>query len=275
MKNLFRFCLFVFISISFEAYSQNYKVIYKLTYKADSSDNKTRSKNMVLELNKDKSAFYTYEFYKRDSIYREGLKSGKEVYQPMFDAEFSVIKNNDKSSISKLYNFPPTTVIYRLDEVKNDFSWKIINETKKINNYTCQKAQLNYKGRNWVAWFTKDIPLNFGPYVFEGLPGAILFIEDSNKNYTFELISIQKSTQSKIYFLNDWNVINVSKKEFTKISLDRYNDPYKEMRNDGALIEGSSGELNRPNINQMTKEKQEFIKRHNNPIEISDAIKYP
>ncbi|WP_449398298.1 hypothetical protein [Chryseobacterium wanjuense] len=47
------------------------------------------------------------------------------------------------------------------------------------------------------------------------------------------------------------------------------------MRNDGALLEGSSGELNRLNINQMTKEKQEFIKRHNNPIEISDAIKYP
>ena len=99
----------------------------------------------------------------------------------------------------------------------------------------------------------KRNPLNFGPYVFDGLPGAILYMEDSKKNYIFELISLHNSSLHKINFFDDLNVINVSKKEFDKICLDRYNDPYKEMRNDGALLESSLGELNKPNINQMTK----------------------
>ncbi|GAA4156192.1 hypothetical protein GCM10022217_14980 [Chryseobacterium ginsenosidimutans] len=275
MRNLLRFCLLLFILISIDSYSQHYKIIYKLIYKTDSTADKTLTKNMLLELDEGLSNFYSYDFYKSDSIYQINSKLGKEAFQPIPDSNFFVIKNNDKSTISKFYNFPPNNTIYQLDEIKNNFNWEILKEIKKINNYTCQKAQLKYKGRNWIAWFTKEIPLNFGPYVFEGLPGAILYMEDSKKNYLFELISLHNSSSHKINFFDDSNVINVSKKEFDKICLDRYNDPYKEMRNDGVLIENSSGELNKPNINQMTKEKQKFIKNHNNPIELSEAIKYP
>ena len=275
MKILLKFCLFLIVLIANNGYSQNYKVLYKLTYKTDSTDDKMLTKNMLLEINKDLSSFYSYDFYKEDSIYQENLKLGKEVYQPIFDCNFSLVKNNDKSTISKYYSFPPNNIIYKLDEVKSNFNWEILNETKKINNYTCQKAKLKYKGRNWIAWFTKEIPLNFGPYVFDELPGAILYMEDSKKNYIFEFVSLQKSSSSNINFSNAFDIINVSKKEFIKINLDRYNDPYKEMRNDGALIENSSGELDKPNINQMTKIKQKFIKSHNNPIELSEAIKYP
>lgn len=275
MKNLFKCFLLLFILISIESYSQQYKLVYKLTYKTDSTKDKVLTKNMLLELDKNLSNFYSYEFYKQDSIYHEDIKLGKEAYQPMFDSNFFVTKNNDKSTISKFYNFPPNNIIYKLDEIKNNFNWEILKETKKINNYICQKAQLKYKGRNWIAWFTKEIPLNTGPYIFDGLPGTILYMEDSKRNYIFELASIYKSSVNKINYFEGLNIINVSKKEFNKICLDRYNDPFKEMRNDEAMIESSSGELNKPNINQMTKEKQKFIKSHNNPIELSEAIKYP
>lgn len=275
MKNMFKFYLLLFILTGVKIFSQHYKIIYKLTYKADSTENKMLTKNMLLEVDEDVSTFYSYDFYKKDSIYQENNKLGKEAYEPMFDSNFFVIKNNSKSLISKFYNFPPNNTIYKLDEIKDNFNWKILNETKKINHYTCQKAQLKYKGRSWVAWFTREIPLNFGPYAFDGLPGAILYMEDSKKNYLFEFIALQNSSSNTTNFINKLDVISISKKELTKINLDRYNDPYKEMRSDGALIEGSSGELNKPNINQMTKEKQKFIKSHNNPIELSDAIKYP
>lgn len=275
MKNLLKFWLLILMLISFDCFSQNYKVIYKLIYKTDSTLEETKTKNMLLDINNNVSIFYSYDFYKSDSLYQENLKLGKEVYQPMFDSNFSVVKNNYKPIVTKYYNFPPNNIIYKLEEAKTNFEWKILNETKKINNYLCQKAQLKYKGRSWTVWFTKEVPLNFGPYVFDGLPGAIMYMEDSKRNYIFELISMQKSSPSKVDFLKDWNIIKVSKKEFTKINLDRYNDPYKEMRKDETLIEGSSGELIKPNINQMTKGKQEFIKRHNNPIEILEAIKYP
>lgn len=274
MKNLHNFFLLVFIFIFFTCYSQNYKVIYKITYKTDSTENKKREKKMLLKLNSKSSEFYSYEFYQKDSAYIENIKHGKEAYQPVFDSNFSVFK--DKSIVSRFYNFTPNPNIYRLDEIKNNLNWKILNEIKIINKYTCQRAQLQYKGRKWNAWFTKEIPLSFGPYVFDGLPGAILYIEDSGKNYAFELISLTNyELLNKTAFLNTLHSIKISKKQFIKINTDYYNDPYKEMRNNGSLIENSSGELGIPNINLITKEKQKFIKKNNNPIELSEAIKYP
>ncbi|WP_170234660.1 GLPGLI family protein [Chryseobacterium hagamense] len=275
MKNLFKLFLLVFLLIGARNYAQHYKAIYKMIYKADSLDNRTLTKNMVLEIRQEQTSFCSYDFYKEDSIYQEKMKLGKEVYQPMFDSDFSIVSNHDKLTVSKFFNFPPNSTIYRLDENEKKFSWEILKETKKINHYICQKAQLKYKGRKWTAWFTKEIPLNFGPYIFEGLPGPILYMEDSRKNYTFELLSLKNTDPADHSLFNNLNAIPISGKEYQKICLDRYHDPYKEMRNDGAFIESSSGELKKPNINEMTRTKQKFIKSHNNPIELSEAVKYP
>lgn len=271
MRNLI-LILLNFICIS--AFSQNYRVIYKLTYKPDSLKERTLVKDMLLEVKKNQTEFYSYDFYKKDSAYKENIKQGKEDYKPMFDSNFSIIKN--ESTISKLHNFPPNSTLYRLNEPKENFDWKISNETKTFNNYLCQKAYLNFKGRSWTAWFTRDIPLNFGPYVFEGLPGAIIYMEDSRKDYIFELSALKlNSFPNNSDFSDKSSTINISKKDFIKIILDRYNDPYKEIRSDDTLIENSDGSLSKPNINKITKEKQDFIKEHNNPIELSEAIKYP
>ncbi|MCU7615797.1 GLPGLI family protein [Chryseobacterium sp. PBS4-4] len=272
MKYLFNF-FFIFM-INNHIYSQKYKVIYELTYRTDSTKNVVSRKNILLQINDNISKFYSYDFYKRDSIYNENIKLGKEAYKSMFDSNFFIINDKKNSTITKFYNFPPNSNIYKLTEIKNKFNWKILKETKKIGKYQCQKATLTYKGRDWIAWFTSDVSLNFGPYLFDGLPGAILYLEDSKQNYLFEFKSIKK------YYTNnntgnDFVAIKISKKEYVKISLDYYNDPYREMRNDGEMIENSIGELDKPNINQMTKEKQEFIRRNNNPIEISEVIKYP
>lgn len=275
MKNLFNLFLLLFLLIGVRNYAQHYKAIYKMIYKSDSLDNRTLTKNMVLEINNHQTNFYSYDFYTEDSIYQENMKLGKEAYQPMFDSDFSIVINHDELTVNKFFNFPPTTIIYRLDEAKSKFNWEILEETKRINHYVCQKAQLKYKGRKWIAWFTKEIPLSFGPYLFEGLPGPIIYMEDSGKNYLFELMYLKNADPAEDNLFNNLNAITISKKEYHKICLDRYHDPFKEMRNDGALIESSSGELKKPNINEMTRAKQKFIKSHNNPIELSEAVKYP
>jgi GLPGLI family protein len=48
---------------------------------------------------------------------------------------------------------------------------------------------VTYAGRDYKAWFTNEIPVSDGPYKFYGLPGLIVEIEDSKKQYTFELVS--------------------------------------------------------------------------------------
>jgi GLPGLI family protein len=54
------------------------------------------------------------------------------------------------------------------------------------------KATTNYKGRVWEAWFSKEYPINDGPYKFTGLPGLIVSLKDSEGDHIFNLIQIKK-----------------------------------------------------------------------------------
>ena len=56
-------------------------------------------------------------------------------------------------------------------------------QTKKIGNFLCQKAVSNFRGRDYVAWFAKDIPVHAGPWKFYGLPGLILEVYDENGKF--------------------------------------------------------------------------------------------
>ncbi|MFY7811075.1 MAG: GLPGLI family protein, partial [Flavobacterium sp.] len=68
---------------------------------------------------------------------------------------------------------------YVIDSIKS-FEWKIHNnETKKIGNYLCIKATTNFRGRNYIAYFTEELPFNAGPFKFKNLPGLILHIENT------------------------------------------------------------------------------------------------
>jgi len=67
-------------------------------------------------------------------------------------------------------------------------NWKLVDESKTIQSFNCRKAEVNYNGRNWTAWYTTDIPLAYGPYKFTGLPGLIIKISDENGDYDFELV---------------------------------------------------------------------------------------
>jgi GLPGLI family protein len=64
--------------------------------------------------------------------------------------------------------------------------WKLINETKKIDDYLCYKAILTKRVYipdvqdaiiEYVAWYCPEIPVSFGPAGFYGLPGLILELE--------------------------------------------------------------------------------------------------
>lgn len=71
-------------------------------------------------------------------------------------------------------------------------NWKIWNDTLIVSGYLCKKATCHFRGRDFIAWFTMDIPINNGPWKFGGLPGLILKVYDSQKLYSFECIKIEK-----------------------------------------------------------------------------------
>lgn len=76
-----------------------------------------------------------------------------------------------------------------LQEKLDDITWAIGTEQKKIGNFLCQKASCFYKGRNFIAWFAKEIPIHSGPWKLWGLPGLILEAYDELEVVKF---SVQK-----------------------------------------------------------------------------------
>jgi GLPGLI family protein len=64
-------------------------------------------------------------------------------------------------------------------------SWELLNETKNINSFICQKARGNFRGRTYIVWFTNDIPVSHGPWKLNGLPGLILEATDSLKQFQY------------------------------------------------------------------------------------------
>lgn len=70
--------------------------------------------------------------------------------------------------------------------------WEIGTDTLRVCGYSCQKATCSFRGRNFIAWFAPDIPVNNGPWKFGGLPGLILKVYDTGRLYTFECVGIEQ-----------------------------------------------------------------------------------
>ncbi len=63
-----------------------------------------------------------------------------------------------------------------------DIKWEIKEDTRIIKGYTCQKAVADIripgiKKGKITAWFCPELPFQFGPMEFAGLPGLILGLE--------------------------------------------------------------------------------------------------
>ncbi|MCW5923695.1 MAG: GLPGLI family protein [Saprospiraceae bacterium] len=52
--------------------------------------------------------------------------------------------------------------------------WTQHPEHKRFGQYDCRRATGKFRGREYEAWYTLDIPIPSGPYKLGGLPGLIL-----------------------------------------------------------------------------------------------------
>jgi GLPGLI family protein len=79
--------------------------------------------------------------------------------------------------------------------------WIIEKEQKKIGRFVCQKANTKFRGRQYIAWFTMEIPAMEGPWKLHGLPGLILEAYDEEKEVQFLFKSIEMPTLTSVKIL--------------------------------------------------------------------------
>lgn len=82
-------------------------------------------------------------------------------------------------------------------------------------------------GRSWTAWFTTEIPLQEGPYVFYGLPGMVVSASDDEHFFSYDLIANYKVEKSRTNgsFGSIINKVSVKREKFNDKWKEFYNNP--------------------------------------------------
>ncbi|MDD2436077.1 MAG: GLPGLI family protein [Massilibacteroides sp.] len=125
-----------------------------------------------------------------------------------------IYKDRSKGIITSIYNSFVDN--FMVEQKTAEFQqWQIPEETDTVFGYSCQKAVVDYAGRNYTAWFTTEIPINDGPWEFHGLPGLILKVSDSDGNFQYLAIGLQQ--------YGDNILIMKDKVEYEKTSLENFN----------------------------------------------------
>ena len=127
--------------------------------------------------------------------------------------------------------------------------------------YTCIKATTTWAGRNYTAWFTKEIPISDGPYKFNLLPGLIVELYDDNKHYHFELLGFEKISNPLKFKLNFKDYIKIDKQKLFEIWKNYKSDPFTYVNDPKTRIS--------PEVHQQYKKAfTEEFKKRNNHIEL-------
>ena len=260
---------FIFLFLSNQHFSQNIKeekvdrFIYELTYKMDSTNLQDIKKELFfLDILGKESRFASQNKLIKDSVlYSVSVTNNAGAALSMMGKmktkfNYNVYTNTEKQEQQVIETIGMKNYKYQFPLPQ--LNWKIENEVRKIGEYNCQKATLESGGRKWIAWFTPDIPLNYGPYKFQGLPGLIIAVSDDRTHYSFVL---QRNKKEKVLFSS------LIVQKTTEIKL---KDLAKLRENaEGNLMFNMSGFQMTPEVQRdVEKRLQERKKRENNLLEL-------
>lgn len=181
-----------------------------------------QEETMMLQSGARCSQFYSYTRFVSDSLMRDQLKkSGTgNVNLPKGSnpgmISYRIFKNYPSGKVTTLDRVASSS--FRCEEENERPAWEILPDTMTVLSYPCQKAVCRFKGRDYEAWFTTEIPRSEGPWKLYGLPGLILRAEDSQRHYVFECTGIEQASSpaEPILFPGD-NREPISRKNLNRV----------------------------------------------------------
>jgi GLPGLI family protein len=142
----------------------------------------------------------------------------------------------------------------------NGLKWKIEGEKDTILlGYNCQMARTSFAGRNYIAWFTPRIPINDGPYKFQGLPGLIVKISDTKNEHRFTLTGIQKLKYIQPILYNQSKYLDINAEEFVKAMKANLASLFGKVQNGDITISSDEGKAKSL---QGLKTRNNFIEKY-------------
>ena len=272
----------LFLILGVLAIAQNKRFIYEYKFISDSTNvDDVKTEMMFLDTTKDGSKYYSYTVFNSDSLMKVDLEK-QLAATGSINVKSDMQKGSVRYSVTKTYPDYKINLHRRLGmeayNISDDrkINWKILPEKEKIGEWNAQKAEADFAGRHWIAWFSTEIPIQDGPYKFRGLPGLIVKIEDKTGSHKMELKGIKNITGNVDINVFEVKEIAVNLKQFQKVLKEYENDPTKgikqiQMGGTSIILTGKDG-----TSTKIAKEQEERlkarIKKDNNRIEL-DIVK--
>jgi len=190
MKKYFVCVLILCFSISFSQNPKKISVHYKTKslINIDALDEETKSNPMKIRYAKKLKKNY------EDIEYILNIDGNSSIFNTVGKMNVS----NEKNTIydlqqSNSFYVDNTKYIEQIEFLGQNFlitepskiiTWVLSNDTKEILGYKCLKAIYRNEGVENIlieAWYSPEIPHQFGPKGFHGLPGLILEIKQNDK----------------------------------------------------------------------------------------------
>lgn len=278
----------IMMSFGLQAQITANRFFYELNFKPKMDSTRVDKVMVILDIVPEKSLYRDYTNVSQDSLIKAEVENMKRsgVFK-----DVSKVMKMPKFAYKVTKKYPSMDIVYsegilngmqsvQLGYVeKPAFNWKIMQEKEKIGAYDTQKATATYGGRDWTAWFTTEVPFPDGPYKFSGLPGLIVKIEDTDKDYSWELKGNEQ--------INDWKeqsyietispggagkLVEVSREKFEKTLADYKKDPFSSFRSQMTpeimkqKMPGSEKTIG-DMIKDQEKRVKDFYNANANPIE--------
>ena len=205
------------ISININSQEVHSKIIYKKKINIDLKKRKSKNKEAIklLETLFDKmnKLEYVLLFNKKKSIFKEISKLNRDFEENSLSSGLSKLlgdsngiyfTDKEKNKIYHQKEFESEFFLIEQDKISD---WNITHEKKEIDNYTCFKATKNdtYVGssgnlikKKIIAWYTPQIPFNYGPLKYNGLPGLILELQNDKVIFYVKEIHLNLNNKENI-----------------------------------------------------------------------------
>lgn len=184
-------------------------------------DDTVREGTLFYNENED-SAVYLDKTSSIKKVNNNKYDDGTETIRASFNGnlDFYFLKKNNEV----LFTYNLLKKNYLVEDKLPKIKWELSSEKKVIENLICYKATTKFRGRNWTAWYSPDIPIKYGPWKFYGLPGVIVEIKEDTNRFALTLKSYLLNSNSTVPAINLTDLKKISMKKMAEITDEAYDN---------------------------------------------------
>lgn len=172
------------------------KCAYRMRWAKDRAQDKWVEQTFILQCGPAMSKFYDQRVRAIDDMLQDSALSDLQSNPSAYSGgdRLTVFQNMPAGELTLTDSF--SAAFYRCVEPMPAFEWRISEDTCTILDYACRRAECDFRGRTYTAWFAEEIPVSCGPWKFHGLPGLIMAVEDSEGDYSFRIEGIEQCDEA-------------------------------------------------------------------------------